>query len=838
MRFTSSLDDVRRSAEGDYQHCLKAVSAGGGGALSIFAGSGIAHAQIEADSRQRVFDSREQLRHFRNQVFTSIRPIAQRIAGQPFRLAKISRPTKSRRQRVTETRQFELPSWLKSMATGMKANESFEVVDQHPILDAFSHPAPSLPGWQDWSLKYVTVASLELTGYAYWWLLPVGGRTEIWHVPSSWMRPRHSQTKLFVGWDFLPESFEEPIPLDRSEVVPFWYPDPRNTFNGLGPLEAGAQTIMVDECVIEAQKLAFQLGIHPSALIKLSKGSDNQGKARGARVREFQREQARNALHRHYRGMLRYGEPMILDGRVESVEPYGNKPSDMDFGTNADGAKARVEQIFGTNPYVAGGAGLSSRAESAESDRHFVASTVNPKIELLSRVLTLWVLPQFDRSGQYVLFIEPARPNDAEMQQAEWAQGLKSGCVTVNEYRTHVLRQTPIPGGDTALVPINTTYVKIGDTVPHPLPNGGTLAPSKPVQQTPDPDDQDPDSQDAAEAEGQEPNKAPRLRLTTKAVDDSFYDDLAERWLKSHDANETNMQGAVLEFFTAQGEAVAEKLATALGDENTQTADADAILMSVFQPSNWVDKFATAISAAFAYAVASGASHELSAFSDWSGKPLPAPADAPTARGKSAGNDRKDKLTLGYDFGVDFPPDMLRAINSAVDDALSKDYWAEIQETTKDALADSLKAGIDAGEDMRKITKRVKNDVFGGDVAKERARNIARTETTGAINAGQDVARRQLASEGIVTGKEWFATYDGLTRPTHFAANGQVKGVDEDFDVGGHPAKYPGDPNLPAKERCSCRCIGSSVTVFSKRTRAPHVKSFSSRGCEIHGKAA
>jgi hypothetical protein len=82
----------------------------------------------------------------------------------------------------------------------------------------------------------------------------------------------------------------------------------------------------------------------------------------------------------------------------------------------------------------------------------------------LSRVLTTCVLPRFDASGDYVLFIEPARPHDSEMESKEWEDGLKYACVTVNEYRSHVLRLPPLPGGDVAVLPSAASYVAIGGT--------------------------------------------------------------------------------------------------------------------------------------------------------------------------------------------------------------------------------------------------------------------------------------------------------------------------------------------------------------------------------------
>lgn len=805
-KFKSGLQDARRAAESDYQLAYKAASSRNSGQLAILGSNGVAAANIESRDRQRVFDAREQYAHFRGQAFTSIRPIAQRIAGQKIRMAFVASKGAGRSKGEPETKAFDCdaPSWVKSLT--LKSTDELRLVESHPALEALANPAPEVPFLNDWLLVYCLVASLETTGAGFLWARQVGNSRDVWYLPAHWVRPVHGAT-LYQSYELLPDGIESPISLERDEIVPFVLADPAHPLSPLGPLEAGAKEILTNEHVIDAQKVTFERGVHPSAIIKIAKGEDSQGRSRGARLREYQREQVIQALNRRYRGMLHFGEPMILDGRVESMEPYGNKPNELSFGENGSSSKSRVEQLFGTNPYVVGAAGMGSRAESAESDAHFCYTTCNPLVELISRVLTRSYVPLFDKSGKYIMFIEPTRPRDSEMEQKEWEVGLKYGAVTLDEYRQQVLRLKPLENGagKTALVQTNFAYVQPGGTVP---------TPPKP---------------DAPQGEGA--GKSQRLRLTTKAIDDSFYDTYAETWIKSHEANETNMHDAVEAFFKSQGADVTTKLEAALGDDS-KTSYADAILASVFQPSDWVSKFRDSIAPAFAYAAAAGATHELSAFSDWSGKPLPAPADAPTA-----GKGRKDVASIDFDgFGVDWPPDMLASIKAAVDSALAKDYWSEIQQTTKDALADSLKAGIEAGEDMRAIMKRVKDDVFGGDVVTARAKNIARSETTHALNAGQDVARKQLAEEGIVSGKEWFATFDGKTRAAHLNANGQVKGVDEQFDVGGYPAKYPGDPDLPASQRCSCRCIASSVTVFSKRTRAPQVKTEAilANSCEIH----
>lgn len=83
-----------------------------------------------------------------------------------------------------------------------------------------------------------------------------------------------------------------------------------------------------------------------------------------------------------------------------------------------------------------------------------------------------------------------------------------------------------------------------------------------------------------------------------------------------------------------------------------------------------------------------------------------------------------------------------------------------------------------------------------------RATAIARTETTGAYNAGATYALQQ---EGVSC-KQWLATNDARTRPEHADADGQVVGIHELFDVGGFSAPHPGAASLPPELSVNCRC--------------------------------
>ena len=89
-----------------------------------------------------------------------------------------------------------------------------------------------------------------------------------------------------------------------------------------------------------------------------------------------------------------------------------------------------------------------------------------------------------------------------------------------------------------------------------------------------------------------------------------------------------------------------------------------------------------------------------------------------------------------------------------------------------------------------------------------RRENIARTEELGALNHGS----QELYESWGAKGHEWLATMDNRVRDTHAAANGQVRRINEPFDVGDVQMMCPGaktqpdGSSVPPEEVCNCRC--------------------------------
>lgn len=85
-----------------------------------------------------------------------------------------------------------------------------------------------------------------------------------------------------------------------------------------------------------------------------------------------------------------------------------------------------------------------------------------------------------------------------------------------------------------------------------------------------------------------------------------------------------------------------------------------------------------------------------------------------------------------------------------------------------------------------------------------------------ARNLGANAGRAALAAAAyeVASRHEGTKTWRCLfvrSRETHIKAHGQTVPTDGFFVVGGHTARFPHDPNLPADELCNCRCWATYV---------------------------
>jgi hypothetical protein len=150
----------------------------------------------------------------------------------------------------------------------------------------------------------------------------------------------------------------------------------------------------------------------------------------------------------------------------------------------------------------------------------------------------------------------------------------------------------------------------------------------------------------------------------------------------------------------------------------------------------------------------------------------------------------------------------LRLVQQFIGQEAIRKRITSITNRTRSLLINNISRGQEEGIGTDAIARRVSQEM--PEINRSRARTIARTETHGAANYGAQGAAESLGLEMV---REWVSAEDSRTRPSHDRANGQQRGMDEPFMVGGASLMFPGDPSGPADETINCFHPNTSILL-------------------------
>lgn len=143
------------------------------------------------------------------------------------------------------------------------------------------------------------------------------------------------------------------------------------------------------------------------------------------------------------------------------------------------------------------------------------------------------------------------------------------------------------------------------------------------------------------------------------------------------------------------------------------------------------------------------------------------------------------------------------------DSKLSKGLYARLGEDVnylKRSIRAELSRGIANGSTWNEIAGKIAkgmNSPFNTSI--NNAIRIARTEGHRVQQSAALDAQYRAKEKGADIVKQWDSTLDNRTRPHHRMLDGQIRELDEDFEVDGLKAQAPGHFGKP-KEDCNCRC--------------------------------
>ena len=310
---------------------------------------------------------------------------------------------------------------------------------EHELLDLLDSVNDNMTGLE---FKYLISACLDLTGNAYIWLEGVKSDTDkpkaLHLMPPDKVQTiidRRSWPNQLIGYKMRLENSTTDMAFKPYEVVHLRLPNASNFFQGLSPVEAGAEYIDNDNYAMEFNRKFFINGARPAGFLKSELVSETQT--------EVLRLSFAN-MHEGVDNMQRIG---VLPKGVE-WQSAGSNPKDMDFKNMSDVMRDRILAMFGVSRTILGTAESDTNRATAETaDYVFSKRVVKPHMTLICSFLNERLVPRYG-DNLYITFIDPVPEDKAfrtiEMQAASGSQPV----LTPNETRDEFMGMGPVEGGD------------------------------------------------------------------------------------------------------------------------------------------------------------------------------------------------------------------------------------------------------------------------------------------------------------------------------------------------------------------------------------------------------
>ena len=160
----------------------------------------------------------------------------------------------------------------------------------------------------------------------------------------------------------------------------------------------------------------------------------------------------------------------------------------------------------------------------------------------------------------------------------------------------------------------------------------------------------------------------------------------------------------------------------------------------------------------------------------------------------------------GQGIPIVTPIDQKQVVKAMTHDTkLSKRLYTRLGEDVdllKKRVANNISRGIATADSYQNIARNIAN---GTKISINRTMTIARTEGNRIHVQAADHAQHKAKEIGADVVKQWCSALDGRTRPHHRQLDGQIREIDEPFEVAGMKVMYPLSFGIAAED-INCRC--------------------------------
>lgn len=637
-------------------------------------------------------------------------------------------------------------------------------INSHPVLDLLQRPNPDQGGSRliDEYIRYYLIG-----GNAYMEKVMVGGvprelyvlrpdRTEVLISDFNKRKIGHRYSAAGGKQDFL-----------NGEVLHLKMFHPTNDFYGLSPIEIAAMNVDMANAAAKANTKLLQNDLRPAGVFMFKREMDKQS-----------RDEFKKDIRENYGDAEQRGLPIVVDGDADYKE-LSQTAKDADFLEMDKLNTRKICRAYGLPPELIGDSENKTYANYQEGRLAGYMEVALPIAFFLRDELNNWLLRDFeDKVAPGEIGSKPRLALDWDLDKVEalqykrleaFSRMASAWWTSVSEKREATGYGKPQPG--------EVFFIPLGST---PITTEELLEPDQQEEPANEPES-DPGNDAGQEGTGDE-GKAAKIAQKARAEARKAlkgYWTIGERkralwgsYEQRITKREKSFESIAKRFLVDEAEAVAAKIRAygSLLDVNPK-----AVLDIDHEASRYSKEFMLWYEDAFIRGGNAGINATKGIlFDDGERK-----AEDPTSWTFSMTKQQRAKLKKmvlesGSEIGT-------TTLNKIFKELLS----AQAQNLTIDEFAQQMYDKIK-------------------DMTYWRARLWSRTESSKTDNFGQLEGYRQ---SGFVDRKGWMSAFAENSREAHMAAdNGSTIQLDADFDIGGQPMAFPGDPRGGAENCCNCMC--------------------------------
>jgi len=644
-------------------------------------------------------------------------------------------------------------------------NKKVKEVYSHEILDLLYKVNPFTTFRQQISL---TQLCLDLIGSAYW--LKVrdkrGQVIELWLLRPDLVMPKAENGEYISYYEYTGRGITERF--DINDVVPFLNPNPVDARLGQSKIQPEIDLIRSQVFSTKWNMNFFYKEARPDAIMNI--------KGRKPLTKEDKTEIYKD-WDSKFGGYQKAHNFSILQGDVD-YKILSNTQKDMDF-VNLDSSMAQniMTGLRVPKPVLCPDIGNKSTVDGAIYI--FMSQVIEPNQKKIIDTLNEFLVGDFD----YTLFldIESPVPEDEELKAKIYAEYVDKGIMTRNEVREK-LGLPKLDGGDDVLVPVILVPLGSGMNIPE---------------------------------EGEEDKKVMRsFKVSAKALDEieerKYYKSIrgkSKYFKEEEQKNETieriakavmekiqvskTVQKKVVKYTPEMKQVIWENFNKGFGATEKKFEEMFKKLERDQQIR--IETYLFKSRKAKDYILKKDLSDSIDKY-DWKKEveifidiALPLHTETIVQAGKDAASRVGSTFTINEEVRVYIKKKTMK-------------FATEVNETTKENLKNTLSQGIEEGESLEDLRKRVEHTFEVRQGAGARA--VASTETLASVNGGWLEAYKQSK---VVNKKEWYhAGSSKNDRPEHIAISGEERGLDDKFSIG---LMFPGDPDASPDQTTNCKCI-------------------------------